>query len=244
MNETPLSLAETLYKQGKYAQALDVVQNVLKAEPENGDALALQGWCQYQLADYVQASVSALQAGGENQRALQLRMTLHAYAKTGMQNRDKMLELAVRITDKVVVANALLIIAKDESGMVTPDDVVARVMECVSGVPSVNVAHVLQNAGRYFHRIHRTTADYAMALGFLVLAYARYGSGDSNLNHRAAALYWSSQCAKELGDAVNARMFAVESLKLRERHLAIAPDDERVQKDAESARKYLATFGE
>jgi hypothetical protein len=196
----------------------------------------LEAWCLYHLDEYTGAFAAVCMAGND-QRGLRCKLHLYAYKKTGFQDKTKMLEVAKLIEDKVAVANAFAIIARDlkDTAFLSHEDVCASIAAHVAG-KGIAVAHLLHNAARVYHDWCRGPADYLTAIGLLTLAIEHYGDGDNNLAHRATACYWWSQCLEKLGDIAGAKSRAHKALMLRENQISFSPDDPGAKKARDLAQ--------
>lgn len=232
--QNPVQAAQELYDQGKFGEALELVNEFLGRDLEEEQyrqLVSIKAWCHYRRKEYDQAR-SMAKASKMSIKSQELLATIAAY----VDKDDQVLsEIAEELQDNAGVANALIIKARDSNAVfydhIRVADTAFRFRESGETVH----ANIWHNAARYFLAKKRGTKDLNRALGFIEGALALYGDGDKNLHHRAAANFWKSKILEELFGKEAARASAHESRKLWERQVELDPSTEQHKKQLENA---------
>lgn len=239
MTDNGLTNVKTLYNSRQYGDALVAVEQFLAEHPDDARALGWKGWCHYQLGEYAQA-LTAASAGGDDPWALHCLLYLNAFKKTGFQDKTRMLAIARRISDKVVVANAYVIFASDPENecFLTRSEVMEEVMFHLAG-QTISVAHLINNTAKWL-RVHGTnTQDFLVTIGLFKIALVKYGTGDENAHHRAGAMFWMSKTLEDIGDVHSALVVARDSAIMWETACRIDPENKGHKSRHQSVLEYV-----
>lgn len=232
-------IRSSLYDGSKFLEALEAVERELQGGAEGrerSELLALGAWCFYRLKKYAQAFDFATEAGNVVW-ARECLMYLSAYAP-GYKNDADLLMFCYELGDTVNACNALVIRARDPDSTLAESEVLERVHRHQG--TDVAVANLWHNGARLFlarGESSGTSDFFQQALSLIDGALQRYGDGDNNVHHRAAANHWKSQILDKLdrrGDAIEA---AKESERLWCRQRELDPQNPaHVEKQAGAAQ--------
>lgn len=239
---TSLEQAQKLYDEGKMGEALIALAALLVQQPDgsqNGEIRALMAWCHYHRKEYKDAHDVALVAGAAT-KAKELLATMYA-AVPGYVDDTSLQWLIDELHGNVAVTNALLIRvrAKDLNLFTSHDSVLQRVLEHRGD--EVRVAHVYNNAARFFQEKARDDADLITALGLWDCALLKYGSA-ANYHHRAALYFWKSHVLERLFGKQAAQFAAMRACELWRQQVALDPTNQSFQQKLAEAEKRRAAL--
>lgn len=236
-----LEQAQKLYDEGKMAEALVALAALLVLQPDssqNGEIRALMGWCHYHCKEYKDAHDLARVAGSVT-KAKELLATMYA-AVPGYVDDTSLLRLVDELPGNVAVTNALLIRARaKDSSVFTHAEVLQGVLQHRGD--EVRVAHICNNAARFFQEKARDDADLITALGLFDCALLKYGF-TANYHHRAALHYWKSLVIERLFGKAAAVFTAMRSCELWQQQLALDPTNVSFQQKLAAAEKRRAAL--
>ncbi len=235
-----LEQAQKLYDQDRFSEALELIGHSMPPEgdPQRGEYLALEGWCHYHRGEYKDAHDLALAAGGVT-KARELLATMYA-AVPGYVDDTSLRKLVGELPANVAATNALLIRARaKDSTLFTHDEVLMRVLQHRSD--EVRVAHIYNNAARFFQEKARDDVDLITALGLWDCALLKYGFA-ANYHHRAALHYWKSLVIERLFGKAAAAFTAMRACELWSRQVALDPTNQPFQQKLAEAEKRRAAL--
>lgn len=235
-----LEQIQKLYDEGMMTAALDLINQSMPSEggPQRGDHLALKGWCHYHLKEYKTAHDVALLAGSTT-KAKELLATMYANVP-GYVDDVSLQRLVDELPENVAVTNALLIRARaKDSASFTHDQVLERALQHCGD--EVRVAHIYNNAARFFQEKARDDADLITALGLWDCALLKYGY-DGNYHHRAAVHYWKSHVIERLFGKQAATFTAMRACELWSQQVALDPTNVSFQQKLSEAEKRRAAL--
>jgi len=152
-------------------------------------------------------------------------MYLATYAP-GYKNDGELTALCEELGDTVNACNAVVIRAREPDSTLAMEDVLSRVRRHQGS--DVSTANLWHNGARFFLARGEKIGilDYfSQALLLINGALERYGDGDNNVHHRAAANHWKSQILEKLGRRGDAIEAARESERLWGRQRELDPNN-------------------
>jgi tetratricopeptide (TPR) repeat protein len=220
-------IRSSLYDGSKFLEALEAVEKELRGGvegQERSELFALGAWCFYRLKKYAEAFDFANQAGSFVW-ARECLMYLAAYAP-GYKNDETLIALCAELGDTVNSCNAIIIRARDADSTIASSDVLARVIRHQG--TDVSTANLWHNGARFFLALGEkggsdSEQHFHHAKILIGGALARYGDGDMNVHHRAAANHWKSKILEKIGRHGDAIEAARESERLWSRQRELDP---------------------
>ena len=185
---------------------------------------AIEGWYHYQLASYEKA-LESISASLEHPRAVECELYIRCYVP---EYRDEVRknDLVQTIGDNIQTANAIVVNARTSNPV--PYSLVEEIFKRyethgVDHPNDVRFAHLLHNTGRVFLDKARNDDDLRLALKYFSLAADQYRYGETNLHHRAALGFYTSETHEKLGDLTSAFFASLGSLKTWRRQIEAEP---------------------
>lgn len=232
-------IRQELYDGSRFAEAQAAAQEVLQQpglfEDEAGELKALVAWCYYRQKKYEEAASWATDAG-QVLWARECLMYLRAYAP-GYKDDKRLKELAAELGDTVNVNNAVVIRARDADSQIGSEEVVQRVRSHTAS--DVSTANLWHNGARYLLSRGQDASAFETALEFIDGALARYGTGDQNIHHRAAANHWKSNILLKLDRRQEAITAAQEAVRLWTRQCELDPKNSAHVEKKAGAHEWL-----
>lgn len=236
-----LEQAQKLYSEGKITEALELIDQSMPpdGDPQCGEHWALKGWCHYHRKEYQDAHYAAGKSGTE--KAEGLLATMYSCV-SGYTNDDSLKRLADRSPNHVAVCNALINRARaPDATVLDHDEILVRALRHRDA--EVVVAHVYNNAARFFQEKARDDADLITALGLWDCALMKYGHA-ANFHHRAALHYWKSFVIERLFGRQAAVFTAMRACELWSQQVVLDPTNQSFQQKLAEAEKRRAALAQ
>lgn len=223
--EKELEKLEALLAQGKTDELLEAAEPLMTKTPssksapkERAEVVALIGMARYRRKEFDEARKrfdEALVRDPENERATYGMAYLAAYVD---KDPDKVREWMEKLPESAARDNAWIIVIRSPEYLenANPLEIYASLREILhrrvkpDPADPLNTANILHNAGRLTLAMNdmagkswdEKSVMALIAVGMLTSAIGLYGTGNTNLHHRAAAYYWASVAQeKALGAA-------------------------------------------
>ena len=211
------------YNQGQFETVLAILSDEL---PEQ---VTLAAWCHYRAKRFPECArmldiAEALASDGATQRTLACRAYLYAYAPD-FKDETALMALMPRLSPTNIDGlNAVAISARAEGSLIDPVELWGK---AEAFAESLDISAVTVSGANFLHNLARLAEvkeEFNRALHYIDLAIAAYGP-EAHWHHRAAAQFWRSKIYQGMGDLVNAKDAAQESLALWTTQRDLEPDN-------------------
>lgn len=226
---------EELYSQGKNGEVLKKIEG-LSPEELTDEIKVIKAWALFRMQRYNDALdiIDPLYQKGFLP-ATKIMSQIIAYIGG---NDNIFCEIYEKIPDDPSFWNSIAI-RERRPGVSTLASKEKLVEKCIHFENSGEIAaiHLMNNTARVYFEQAMGIEDFLVSIGLWEASLRRYGTGDRNLHHRAAVLFWISQTHEKIGFSTSALDAAIESERLWERQVALDPLTGPFQEKLENARK-------
>jgi hypothetical protein len=189
---------DSILKEGETSRVITEASAILDAggltEEQVEEFRALRMWGNYRRQDF-----DAVKKDGvlirDNERGLRCLAAMENY----LGNLDKAKEYLARMPDSPGKANTCMIGFRNENDHTPREQVLALAFKWVGElVDRTNTANLMNNTARWLDAKGNGKEDVMLAIGFMQSAVVLYGSGKTNLHHRAGAYFWISKFVEKI----------------------------------------------
>ena len=236
---TTIKGIQTLYAQGRNEEVLKTVEEFLTTKPleeESREALALRAWAYYRRKEFEKARQEAQESG--NETALRCLASIAAYVDKDPQ---KVQEFMAELSPSPARDNTWVIYARLPQDDTPKEKILSLATAWMIPNPQSprDTANLLNNTARWLIDKEANVEELVLAQGLMIAAIGLYGSGFSNLHHRAGAWYWISVIEEKLFGKMAAIPAIETSVSLWESQVAVDSTNQNFRVNLESAKRRL-----